>query len=125
MAARELEVGPAPTRGRGAPAAGPPKHRREPVYGVPLVKSRSASHVGSMRSTTLSQQRGSLAMHRRADEVNLPRGSAPPRPTPAARAVPAVGEDLAGSTRVLGGGGPPRPFRGGRGRFIRCVWGPR
>ena len=42
--------------------------------------------------------------HRRADEVNLPRGSAPPRPTPAARAVPAVGEDLAGSTRVLGGG---------------------
>ena len=28
--------------------------------------------------------------HRRADEVNLTRGSAPPRPTPAARAVPAV-----------------------------------
>ena len=35
VAARELEEGPVPIRGRGAPAAGPPKHRREPVYGVP------------------------------------------------------------------------------------------
>ena len=125
MAARELEEGPVPIRGRGAPAAGPPKHRREPVYGVPLVKSRSASHVGSMRSTTLSQQRGSLAKHRRADEVNLPRGSAPPRPTPAARAVPAVGEDLAGSTRVLGGAGRPGHFivadEGFEGPFGHCV----
>ena len=50
--------------------------------------------------------------HRRADEVNLTRGSAPPRPTPAARAVPAVGEDLAGSTRVLGGAGRRGPFFG-------------
>ena len=48
--------------------------------------------------------------HRRADEANLTRGSAPPRPTPAARAVPAVGEDLAGSTRVLGGTGRHGPF---------------
>ena len=58
----------------------------------------------------MSQQRGSSVEHRRADEVNLTRGSAPPRPTPAARAVPAVGEDLAGSTRVLGGAGRPGHF---------------
>ena len=43
-------------------------------------------------------------------QVNLTRGSAPPRPTPAALAVPAVGEDLAGSTRVLDGAGRPGDF---------------
>ena len=59
--------------------------------------------------------------HRRADEVNLPRGSAPPRPTPAARAVPAVGEDLAGSTRVLGGAGRHGPFGRPRAAYTVCL----
>ena len=69
----------------------------------------------------MSQQRESSVKHRRADEVNLPRGSAPPRPTPAARAVPAVGEDLAGSTRVLGGVGRHGPFGRPRAAYTVCL----
>ena len=55
--ARVPDGRPAPTRGRGPPPLAPQNTACEPVYGVDLQMSRSASRVESMGSTARPQPR--------------------------------------------------------------------